>query len=135
MAAGVILHDGEVLLQKRGPGGHLAGLWEFPGGKVKRGETEKAALAREIREEIGIEVEILHRLLTTTHDYPDRQVAISYFLCALRGGRPPLEEASIRWVRCNCFSNCTCWVTSFCTAMKLVTFPAEFRSGKVVIST
>ena len=65
---------GRILVNQRRPGTHLAGLWEFPGGKRNAGEGRQAALARELHEELGIEVVTAEPLLTLRHDYPDRRV-------------------------------------------------------------
>jgi A/G-specific adenine glycosylase len=79
----VIEKDGRVLLQERPPGGLLAGLWEFPGGKVERGESLKAALRREIREEVGVEIEDMRRLVTVRHAYTRFEATLHAFRCAM----------------------------------------------------
>ncbi len=99
VVAGVILHEGKVLIARRPPTGHLAGLWEFTGGKVERGEDRRAAISREIREELGIDVEITRELLVVEHAYPDRQVAITFFLCGLPEGTEAPGGETLRWLR------------------------------------
>ena len=70
VAAAVIRQGGRVLLTRRPPGGPLGLQWEFPGGKIERGETVHQALVREIREELGVEVHPLEVLEVARHDYP-----------------------------------------------------------------
>jgi A/G-specific adenine glycosylase len=84
----VIERRGRFLLQERPAGGPLAGLWEFPGGKVEPGESLTAALRREIREEIGVGVERVRRLTTVRHAYTRFQVTLHAFACDLAGPRP-----------------------------------------------
>jgi 8-oxo-dGTP diphosphatase len=101
VVAGVILEGDRVLLARRPPGTHLAGYWEFPGGKVEPGEGEREALRRELREELGVEAEVGERLATVRHRYADRgPVVITFFACRLRGGpvRPSAGQ-EVRWVR------------------------------------
>ncbi|RYE91389.1 MAG: NUDIX domain-containing protein, partial [Oxalobacteraceae bacterium] len=66
--------DQRILIARRGDTQHQGGLWEFPGGKVEPGETVQAALARELREELGIEVSLARPLIKVHHDYADKQV-------------------------------------------------------------
>jgi 8-oxo-dGTP diphosphatase len=77
VAAGVIFRDdGRVLLAERPAGKPLAGCWEFPGGKFEHGENPVQALARELHEELGIELDVAHPWITRTHAYPDRRVRL-----------------------------------------------------------
>lgn len=69
------------MITQRPEGGHLAGLWEFPGGKREPGESFEECLRRELREELGIEVEVGARVESLTHDYPERTVRLEFFLC------------------------------------------------------
>jgi 8-oxo-dGTP diphosphatase len=95
----VILRDGLVLCAERGPHGALAGLWEFPGGKVEPGELPHDALVREITEELGCLVEVGDTITTTSHTYPFGVVHLTTFWCRLIEGTPdPSEHASIRWL-------------------------------------
>jgi 8-oxo-dGTP diphosphatase len=76
-----------------------AGLWEFPGGKVRRDEPRRAALVREIREELGIEVVLRRTLTPVTHAYPWITIELIPFVCSLEQGEPlPREHAAVRWV-------------------------------------
>ncbi|MHA6193237.1 Nudix family hydrolase [Pseudomonas wadenswilerensis] len=77
VAAAVIRSvDGRILIARRGETQHQGGLWEFPGGKVEDGEAVEVALARELREELGIEVTAARPLIKITHDYPDKQILL-----------------------------------------------------------
>jgi len=100
VAAGVLFRqDGRVLVARRAKGDFLGGLWEFPGGKREPGETLRQCLARELREELGIEVEVMERLLTLRHAYTHFRITLHAFLCVLRDGEPRcLECADVRWV-------------------------------------
>ena len=100
MAIG-LLRDraGRVLISRRAADVHLPGLWEFPGGKCDPGETGRAALQRELREELGIEVLAATEILVIPHDYPDRSVELRVFrVDAWRGQVAPGERQSMRWV-------------------------------------
>jgi mutator protein MutT len=99
VAAALLERDGRILLTRRPDGTHLAGLWEFPGGKREAGETFEACLARELREEVGIEVEVTDEVRRVRHAYPGRAVEIRFFRCRLIGGEPrPLQVAAVAWV-------------------------------------
>ncbi|MEG6507726.1 8-oxo-dGTP diphosphatase MutT [Methyloligella sp. 2.7D] len=94
--------DGLVLLAKRPEGRPLAGLWEFPGGKVDAGETPEAALVRELREELGIEVaeEDLTPLTFVSHGYPAFHLLMPIYRCGRwRGEVAGLEGQELAWVR------------------------------------
>ncbi len=91
--------DGRVLLARRGPRGPHRGLWEFPGGKVEPGESPEAALARELQEEMGIEVAVGEHLLTVDWTYSHACVRLSAYRCILVAGEPrPLDCAEVAWV-------------------------------------
>ncbi|HEY5020074.1 MAG TPA: 8-oxo-dGTP diphosphatase MutT [Steroidobacteraceae bacterium] len=95
------LYDGEgrVLIAERPPGKHLAGRWEFPGGKIDAGETERQALARELAEELGVVLGSGHPLLHVAHDYDDRRVEISLWLVEHFTGEPcGLDGQNLKWV-------------------------------------
>lgn len=99
VTAGVIWHDGCVLLAQRRPGGLLGGLWEFPGGKQEPGETLEDCLRRELREELGIEVEVGPLLLTLAHAYTHFRITLHAFTCRHVSGQPQaLGCAAWRWV-------------------------------------
>jgi mutator protein MutT len=88
----------QFLVTRRQPGVHLAGQWEFPGGKCEPGETLHACLAREIREELAADVHIGPEILVTDHQYPDRRVELHFFLCELRSDVAPQQGQAMRWV-------------------------------------
>jgi len=94
---GIIKESGKYLIQKRPSTGLLAGLWEFPGGKRKKGEAREAALRRELREELGAEVKEEKFLLKIRHAYTQFQVALYAYECTLRS-KPRLRKDSQRWV-------------------------------------
>ncbi len=80
-AAGVIERDGKVLLTRRKEGQHLAGKWEFPGGKLNPGEDPRDAVVRECREECAIDIEALEIFDVTFHAYPERDVLLLFYAC------------------------------------------------------
>ncbi|MDD8026902.1 MAG: A/G-specific adenine glycosylase [Acidobacteriota bacterium] len=94
---GIIERDGRILIQRRPPDGLLAGLWEFPGGKVRRRESLKAALARELEEEIGVRPEAMQPFMTVDHSYTTFRVTLHAFTCGLRSG--PAASPDRKWVR------------------------------------
>jgi len=100
VVAGVIRGaDGRVLITQRMADDTLGGYWEFPGGKVDEGEELKAALLRELREEIGVETEIGAQIHSIVHAYPDRDVRLFFFDVRILSGEPQkLEVADLRWV-------------------------------------
>jgi len=100
VVAGVIRRaDGQLLITQRMADDTLGGYWEFPGGKVDAGEELKAALHRELREEIGVETEIGAEIHRIVHPYPDRDVRLYFFDVRIVSGEPQkLEVADLRWI-------------------------------------
>lgn len=88
VTAAVIIESGRVLLAQRPLSGRHPGAWEFPGGKVEQGETPEQCLARELREELGVEVQIERPFPAVRHSYPDLDIELLAFECRLTGGRP-----------------------------------------------
>ncbi|MGL4322104.1 MAG: 8-oxo-dGTP diphosphatase MutT [Paracoccaceae bacterium] len=103
-AVALIDPDGRVLLAQRPPGKSLAGLWEFPGGKVEPGETPEVALIRELHEELGINTwaSCLAPLTFASHTYPDFHLLMPLFACRRWQGTPQAREGQVlAWVRAN----------------------------------
>ena len=100
VAVGVVENGaGEIFICRRLDGQHQAGKWEFPGGKVEAGETMPAALARELEEEIGIEVQQCEPLLQIEHDYPEKSVLLDVWRVTAFVGQPYGREGQpARWV-------------------------------------
>lgn len=95
----IIEREGLFLVAKRPEGKALASLWEFPGGKVNRNETEEAALQRELHEELGVTVKIIQRLTPRFHSYRDFSLTLIPYRCRLHEGEPrPLEHEALRWI-------------------------------------
>ena len=100
-AGALIDRDGRVLLAQRPDGKSMAGLWEFPGGKVEVGETPEAALIRELEEELGINTwrSCLAPLTFASHAYEDFHLLMPLFACRKWEGLPqPRENQTLRWV-------------------------------------
>ena len=99
VTAAVIVHEGRLLAARRPAGASRAGLWELPGGKVEPGESHAACLARELREELAIDVEVGELVLRVTHDYPDLRVQLSAYRCRwVSGTMRPREHDELRWL-------------------------------------
>lgn len=95
----VIVRDGTVLCAQRGKEMALPGLWEFPGGKVEAGESEQAALVREIAEELLCMIEVGSPVDTTTHTYDFGNVTLATYYATLTDGEPQaMEHEAIRWI-------------------------------------
>ncbi len=101
-AVALVDADGRVLLARRPPGKPMAGLWEFPGGKLLPGETPEAALIRELREELAIDTQesCLAPFTFASHAYEDFHLLMPLFVCRVWKGRAtPLEGQELAWVR------------------------------------
>jgi mutator protein MutT len=100
VTAGLIFKQGEILIAKRPSGYHLAGLWEFPGGKQEPDETLEECLEREIMEELDIEVKADRLFRTVIHEYEKKIVSLHVFECThLRGDPKGLDGQEIKWVK------------------------------------
>jgi 8-oxo-dGTP diphosphatase len=102
VAAALVAPDGRILLQQRAQGRAMAGLWEFPGGKVEEGETPEAALVRELREELGIEARAADLVPACFASAPngDRHMILLLYLCRIWRGEPrALDAEALAWVR------------------------------------
>ena len=99
VAAALFDRSGRVLIAQRPAGKALAGRWEFPGGKVAAGESERDALRRELREELGIEVIAARPFMRLTHAYEERDVELSMWIVERFAGEPrPLDSQALKWV-------------------------------------
>lgn len=100
VAVGVLIDSkGFVLLTRRLKGAHLAGYWEFPGGKVKEGESVQAALARELEEELGTRIRETTPLMTVSHDYGEKPVLLDVHQVKDWSGEPHgAESQPLAWV-------------------------------------
>ena len=98
VVAAVVEQNDAFLITRRQQGVHLAGLWEFPGGKIDPAESHADALRREMREELDTDVEIGELVFDVTHAYPDRTVTLYFYRCALKGEPRPLLGQEMRWV-------------------------------------
>ena len=96
VVAAVVIRDGCVLLSRRPPGKHLAGLWEFPGGKVETWESPEEALVREVREELALEIASLRPYAFVHHDYPEKRILMLTYRCEARG-EPVAADLEWRW--------------------------------------
>ena len=102
VAAALVERDGRVLLQQRSPGRQMAGLWEFPGGKVEQNERPEAALVRELHEELGIEVAeaALVPAAFASADNAGRHMLLLLYLCREWRGEPKaLDAAALAWLK------------------------------------
>lgn len=100
VVAAVLVEDGRVLLSQRKGGTHLAGAWEFPGGKVEPGEDPRDALVRELAEELGIEAEVGEIVDVTFHRYAEKSVLLLFFEARRTSGSAEpraLDVADVAW--------------------------------------
>ena len=98
VVAAIICKDNQIFATQRGYGDFKGG-WEFPGGKMEPGETPEAALVREIREELAVEISVGDLLTTVEHDYPNFHLTMHCYLCQLTGGEITLlEHEAARWL-------------------------------------
>ncbi|HXT13351.1 MAG TPA: 8-oxo-dGTP diphosphatase MutT [Candidatus Angelobacter sp.] len=99
VSAGLVFRSGKLLITQRHQDAHLGGLWEFPGGKREPNETFEQCLVRELREELGIEVEVGELVESLTHAYPEKTVTLKFFRCRLKQGEPrAIDCLDLRWV-------------------------------------
>ncbi len=102
VAAALVDPDGRMLLQRRAPGRHMAGLWEFPGGKLLADETPEAAVIRELREELAIDTResCLAPLTFASHAYESFHLLMPLYVCRVWQGTPRAQEGQeLAWVR------------------------------------
>jgi mutator protein MutT len=100
VAIGVVKRDGRILICQRKSEDTFGGLWEFPGGKREPGEELEACLAREMMEELAIEVKVVRKLTPIAHQYPRTRITLHPFLCEHTVGEPKLIECQqFKWVK------------------------------------
>ena len=98
VVAAIILDDDKVFATQRGYGEFKDG-WEFPGGKIDKGETPEEALVREIKEELDTEIEVINLLDTIEYDYPNFHLSMDCFICQIRSGTLVLKEhEAAKWL-------------------------------------
>ena len=96
--AAIVERDGRLLVSRRLANTHLAGYWEFPGGKCEPHETHEACLTRELDEELGVRAVVGDEILVTEHEYPERRVRLHFRACTIEGEPEPRLGQEIRWV-------------------------------------
>lgn len=98
VTAAIIERDGRLLVTRRLPGTHLAGAWEFPGGKCEQGEALDACMRRELREELGVDAVVGREVFTIAHEYPERTVELHFLECQCQGEPRPQMGQEMAWV-------------------------------------
>ena len=98
VTAAILEHNGRIIIARRGPGDHLAGMWELPGGKVEPGESPQQCLARELREEFNLTVSVGECLGTSIHRYDHMTIELLAYRVIWESGKPvALVHADYRW--------------------------------------
>jgi len=98
VVAAVIERDGKFLLTLRPDGTHLAGYWEFPGGKCHPRETHTEALGRELSEELGIVAVVHDHVFSVTHEYPEKVIELHFYRCSFEGTPQAMLGQQMQWV-------------------------------------
>ena len=99
VVAALIVRDGRLLIARRPEGKHMAGRWEFPGGKLEKGESPEEAIEREIREELAAEIRAGRVYQAIAYSYPEKDMLLLFYAASVVSGEPrPVEEAEIRWI-------------------------------------
>jgi len=98
VTAAIVERDDCFLVTRRLEGTHLAGAWEFPGGKCEAGESHDACLRRELEEELGTQAIVEDLLLSTSYEYPGKLVQLHFYWCRLEGEPLPMLGQQMRWV-------------------------------------
>ena len=99
VSAGLVFRDGFLLISQRPPKSHLAGLWEFPGGKRELQESWEQCLRRELHEELGCKVQVGQLYRDVVYEYPEKTVHLKFFICVLEPGEVPkaIGCSAVRW--------------------------------------
>jgi 8-oxo-dGTP diphosphatase len=129
VAAALFDADRRVLIAERPAGKHMAGWWEFPGGKVGSDESDEQALIRELHEELGIDAEPNAEIMTLTHDYPDRVIDLVLWRATVKSGVPRgLYGQQLKWVECGALAGERLLEADrpFIAALQLVSSAATF---------
>ena len=99
VGAGLIVREGRILIAKRQTLAHLGGLWEFPGGKRKPGESFEACLTREVMEELGLTIAVHEQVASAEHHDAQRWVRLRFYRCTILAGEPqPIGCEACRWI-------------------------------------
>ena len=99
VTAAIMIKDERVLIAQRHPDDFMGGKWEFPGGKLEPDESPEESLARELQEELGVEIRVGKILEVVYHRYPEKNVLLLFYTCELINGEPqPLEVEEVAWV-------------------------------------
>ena len=105
VVAAIICKGGSFLASQRGYG-EFEGLWEFPGGKIEMGETHEMAILREIKEELGVSINVEKFLCTTEYDYPSFHLTMHCYVCSIKSGDIVLREhKSALWLTTETFDD------------------------------
>jgi 8-oxo-dGTP diphosphatase len=129
VAAALFDAEHRVLIAERPAGKHMAGFWEFPGGKVGSDESDRDALVRELREELGVDARPEAEIMTLTHDYPDRIVDLVLWRATVTSGLPyGLDGQQLKWVACGALDSERLLPADrpFIAALQLISSPATF---------
>ena len=97
VVAALAARDGRLLIARRPEGRHMGGRWEFPGGKLEKGELPEEALRRELREELDVEAEIGPIRAAIPYSYPEKEVLLLFYSARLKGEPRPVDEAALAW--------------------------------------
>lgn len=99
VVAALAWRDGKLLIARRPEDRHMGGKWEFPGGKLEKGETPEEALRRELMEELGVDAAIGRIAAAIPYSYPEKDVLLLFYDARLLGEPKPIDEAALAWVR------------------------------------
>jgi len=128
VAAAIIFLEGKILIAKRAPHKHLAGLWEFPGGKIESHETPEMCIRRELKEELNIQVTIKDYLADNEYDFGTFKIQLKAYICLYKAGNPALtDHDEIRWVNIDQLSSFDLAPADIPLVQKLVNYAAKHK--------